>query len=168
MSGLDIVQPQDVIKEDKRNSIRRYLQTDSVCSICGAIVNSFYEDRCLVCDCGGTSFISGKTGVNLRVLLDFHLEELRGLCEIHGVRYGGRAQMVIRVLRKIDRVGKVDDNRIDEMLIRKIIIRNRKRFWFVKDIDDAVSRVRKCNIRLVDEKDMMSKDMMSKDMMSKD
>ena len=154
MSRIDIVQPQDVIREDTRNTKRRYLQTDSICSVCGAIVNSFYEDRCLVCDCGGTSFISGKIGVDLRLLLDFHIEDLKAICEIHGVRCGSRVQIIVAILKDLSNKRLLDD-KINERLIRKIIIRNRKKFWFVKDIGDAVSRARKCNIKLVDEKDVL-------------
>lgn len=154
--GMDIVPKDEVAKEDLRNSRRRFLQTDSICSICGAICNSIYEERCLICDCGSTSFISGDIGVNLRLLLNFHYEDLRALCEIHGVIYGNRAGMVVRILKELSNERLVEfDIRINEELIRRIIKRNHKKFWFIKDIEDAVYRVRKkCNIHLVDEREM--------------
>lgn len=161
---MDLISKDEVETEDKRNSIKRFLETDGICVTCGAIVNNYWEDKCLVCSCGGTgtdNFIGGKTGVNLRLLLRFHIEELKAISEIHGVSIGGRAKMVVGVLRDMEEKDSKRfrfDNRIDEGLIRKIIARNKRCFWFVKDIESAVIKVRYCNIKLVDEKDMMKDD----------
>lgn len=158
---MDIIHPKDVAEEDKRSSIRRFLETDSICIVCGAIINTYWEDKCIICNCGETrtdNFITGKVGINLRLLLRFHIEELRAISEMHGVSTGKRAKMVVGILRDMEenRFSRRFDNRIDEWLVIKIIARNRRCFWFVKDIENAMVKVRSdrvCNIKLVDEKD---------------
>ncbi len=97
--------------------------------------------------CDHTDFITGRQSVDLRILLDFHLEDIRALCEIHGCPEGGsRGKMVVNVMRRLH---SNLDKRIDERLVRKMIIRNRKKFRFWKDIEDAISRVKKPKIKLV-------------------
>jgi hypothetical protein len=148
---MDLIDAKDVEAESVRNTKRKYLTTDGICYGCGCINNAYYEDRCVICNCGGTSFISGKISVDLRLLIDFHIEELKATCEIHGVGIGGRAKMVADILYKID--NRVD-SRVNEKLVRKIIARNKKKFWFVRDIESAVIKAKGCNIRLVKEEDM--------------
>ena len=91
--------------------------------------------------CGHTDFIMGRQSVDLRILLDFHVEDLRAICEIHGCSEGGsRGKMVVNIMRQLY---PSLDKRIDDRLIRKMIVRNRKKFRFWKDIEDAISRAKK-------------------------
>ena len=102
-----------------------------------------------VCDrCDHVDFIMGRQSVDLRILLDFHVEDLRALCEIHGCSEGGsRGRMVVNIMKQLY---SNLDKRIDERLIRKMIVRNRKKFRFWKDIEAAISRAKKPGkIRLV-------------------
>ena len=91
--------------------------------------------------CKHEDFIKGRQSVDLRILLDFHVEDLRALCEIHGCPEGGsRGKMVINIMKQLY---SNLDKRIDERLIRKMIVRNRKKFRFWKDIEDAISRAKR-------------------------
>lgn len=98
--------------------------------------------------CQHADFIKGRQSVDLRILLDFHVEDLRALCEIHGCPEGGsRGKMVVNIMRQLH---SNLDKRIDDRLVRKMIIRNRKKFRFWKDIEDAITRAKKPGkIRLV-------------------
>lgn len=98
--------------------------------------------------CQHEDFIKGRQSVDLRILLDFHVDDLRALCEIHGCSEGGsRGKMVVNIMRQLH---SNLDKRINELLVRKMIIRNRKKFRFWKDIEDAISRAKKPGkIRLV-------------------
>lgn len=91
--------------------------------------------------CEHKDFIIGRQGVDLRILLDFHVEDIRALCEIHGCSEGGsRGKMVINIMKQLY---PHLDKRINENLVRKMIIRNRKKFRFWKDIQDAIDRAKK-------------------------
>lgn len=90
--------------------------------------------------CEHTDFIMGRQSVDLRILLDFHVEDLRALCEIHGCSEGGRGKMVINIMRQLH---SNLDKRIDERLIRKMIVRNRKKFRFWRDIESAISKAKR-------------------------
>ncbi len=158
---MKLVPEHDVIKtkkDDKRNSKRRYLTTDGICLRCGCIVNYCYEKRCVLC-CGSEEFLVGEHGQVLRELLELDIEQIKIACELRGIgRSGYRVKMTLELFKLIfPKLTKID-KRIDEMFVRKIIYRNRKKFWFVKDIEDAIIKVRHCNIRLVDEKDMRKED----------
>lgn len=98
--------------------------------------------------CRHTDFITGRQSVDLRILLDFHLEDIRALCEIHGCPEGGsRGKMVVNIMKHLH---SNLDKRVDERLVRKMIIRNRKKFRFWRDIEDAIGRAKKSGkIRLV-------------------
>jgi len=98
--------------------------------------------------CQHEDFIKGRQSVDLRILLDFHVDDLRALCEIHGCSEGGsRGKMVVNIMRQLH---SNLDKRINELLVRKMIIRNRKKFRFWKNIEDAISRAKKPGkIRLV-------------------
>ena len=98
--------------------------------------------------CQHEDFIKGRQSVDLRILLDFHVEDIRALCEIHGCPEGGsRGKMVVNIMRQLH---SNLDKRIDDRLVRKMIIRNRKKFRFWKNIEDAISRAKKPGkIRLV-------------------
>lgn len=182
---IDIISKNEVLQEDKRNTKKMMLPTDAICSKCGVIFNSVYEDECVICDdyqeikdgikdktkdkedveepiirfveekedngqevCRHEDFIKGRQSVDLRILLDFHVEDLRALCEIHGCSEGGsRGKMVINIMRQLH---SSLDKRIDERLVRKMIIRNRKKFRFWRDIEDAIGRAKRPGkIRLV-------------------
>lgn len=196
---MELVPNNEVTQEDKRNTKKMMLPTDAVCSKCGIIFNSVYENSCLICDdyhddtnveinveinvvkevigdkdkdrgkpvlrileekddvdkevsdrcCDHTDFIMGRQSVDLRILLDFHIEDLRALCEIHGCSEGGsRGRMVVNIMKQLH---PNLDKRIDERLVRKMIIRNRKRFRFWKDIDIAINRAKRSGkIKIVD------------------
>ena len=91
--------------------------------------------------CDHTDFIMGRQSVDLRILLDFHLEDIRALCEIHGCSEGGsRGKMVVNIMKHLH---SNLDKRIDEHLVRKMIIRNRKKFRFWRDIDSALSKAKR-------------------------
>ena len=97
--------------------------------------------------CDHKDFIMGRQSVDLRILLDFHVEDLRALCEIHGCTEGGsRGKMVINIMKQLY---SNLDKRINERLVRKMIVRNRKKFRFWRDIEDAINRAKKPKIRLV-------------------
>lgn len=98
--------------------------------------------------CQHEDFIKGRQSVDLRILLDFHVEDLRALCEIHGCSEGGsRGKMVVNIMRQLH---SNLDKRINELLVRKMIIRNRKKFRFWKDIECAINKAKRPGkIRLV-------------------
>lgn len=179
---MELIPNNEVFQEDKRNTKKTILPTDAVCTKCGVIFNSVYEDQCFICEfydkedtdkkgidkvenkedmnepiikilkdedefkeedevCDHTDFIIGRQSVDLRILLDFHVEDLRALCEIHGCPEGGsRGKMVINIMKQLH---QNLDKRIDELLVRKMITRNRKKFRFWRDIEDAISRAKK-------------------------
>jgi hypothetical protein len=188
---MELVPNNEVFQEDKRNTKKTILPTDAVCTKCGVIFNSVYEDQCFVCEffdkdtdkenvykkeikeepvikfvnedeckeeedevCDHTDFIIGRQSVDLRILLDFRMEDLRALCEIHGCPEGGsRGKMVVNIMRHLH---SNLDKRINELLVRKMIVRNRKKFRFWRDIEDAIGRAKKPRkIKLVKAEDCL-------------
>lgn len=192
---MEIVPKNDVFQNDKRNTKKTILPTDAVCTKCGVIFNSVYEDQCFICElydkddtgkvgidkkenkedandpiikilkdedeckeeeevCDHTDFIIGRQSVDLRILLDFHVEDLRALCEIHGCPEGGsRGKMVVNIMRQLY---PHLDKRINELLVRKMIMRNRKKFRFWRDIEDAINRAKRPGrIKLVSAEDCL-------------
>jgi soluble cytochrome b562 len=198
LDRMDLIPKNEVFQNDKRNTRKMFLATDAICTQCGIIFNSAYEDDCVICDpeinniedieyenksenksirdhvekarqyvkeidkidnekrddnkevkCEHKDFIIGRQGVDLRILLDFHVEDLRALCEIHGCTEGGsRGKMVINIMKQLY---PYLDKRINENLVRKMIVRNRKKFRFWKDIEDAITRAKKPGkIKIVD------------------
>lgn len=154
---MELVQSKDVYDADKRNSKKRFLTTDAICVRCGTIINSCYENDCFICEeptevCDHSEFITGHESVDLRILLNFRIEDLKALAELYGCSEGsGRAKAVAGLMKKLH---SNLDKRITDILIRKIILRNRKKFWFWKDLDDAVIKAKKPKgIRLIDPKD---------------
>lgn len=139
---MKLVDKKDVEQVDERNSKKRFLQTDALCLSCGSILNAYYENECFICKCGESrdkNFITGKLGVNIRLLLRFHIEELKALSEINGVRMGSRAQMVIGLLKRFEiSEGRKFDNRLNEDFVNRIIRRNKRCFWFITDIEKAM------------------------------
>lgn len=154
--GLTLVSQDEVIKEDKRNSRWRYLETDAVCVSCGCINNHHYYDTCVICrcKCGNSLFIYGKLSIDLRLLLDLKIEEIKDLCEMRGLYLGSRASMIVRILKHFHK-GRFDE-RINEQLIKKIMMRNKRKFKFAVDIDNAVQKVkREIKLELVKEEDVL-------------
>lgn len=154
MYGMELIPRHEVFQTDKRNTKKTLLPIDAICTECGIIFNSYYEESCILCDdkrmigytdktedaCGHKEFIVGKQSVDLRILLDFHIEDLRALCEIHGCQGGSRGKMAINIMK---RLYPSLDKRIDESLVRKMIKRNSRRFRFWRDIEDAITRAKK-------------------------
>lgn len=156
---MELVPGRDVYDVDKRNTKKTFLATDAICTVCGAIINSNYVEDCVICDdshnsCDHKDFITGRQSVDLRILLDFHIEDLKALAELHGCSEGGgRTKTVAGLMKKL--YSNLLDKRINDVLIRKIVLRNRKKFWFWRDIDSAMSKARKPNcIPLVPKKDV--------------
>lgn len=152
---MDII-PENEVYTDTRNTKKTFLLTDAICIDCGAIFNSVYEDECILCDegdkeakveehkeyrpkCNHRNFITGKQSIDIRILLDFHIEDIIALCELHGCSTGSRAKMTANIMKKIY---PYLNERIDEMLIRKIIKRNSRSFWYIKDIDLALDNIK--------------------------
>lgn len=158
---LDLVPHDEVIKEDRRNTRKRFLETDAICALCGCVNNAYWEDNCVVCSCkcGNRSFITGKIAIDLRLLMDFHIEELKSLCEIHGISFGSRASMTVRLLKEFHDGYKNRnkfDERINEVLIKKILTRNKRKFRFTIDIMNAVDVIkRNIKFELVKEEDIL-------------
>ncbi len=153
--SMELVSDKDVFDVDKRDTKKRFLTTDAICTKCGVIINSNYEEDCFICDdsiktCDHNDFITGRQSVDLRILLDFHIDDLKALAELHGCSEGGGRTKTVAGLMKKLYAGSID-KRINDALIRKIVLRNRKKFWFWRDIDDAMSKARKPKgIALVD------------------
>ena len=153
---ISLVPQDEVIKEDKRNSKKRFLPTDAVCVSCGCVNNHFWYNDCIICKCkcGNSDFIYGKLSIDLRLLLDFHIEDLRNLCEIRRLYFGSRASMTIRLLKEFHK--ERFDNRINELLIKKIMKRNIKKFRFTVDLTEAVCKVkREIKLKLVGIEDVL-------------
>jgi len=153
---IRLVQENEVAKEDKRNSKQRYLETDAVCLSCGCINNHHYYNSCVVCrcKCGNSEFIYGKISIDLRLLMDLDVEELKSMCEIRGIYTGSRASMTVRLLREFHK--DAFDKRVNEQLIKKIMKRNKKKFRFTVDITEAVCKVKKeIKLALVREEDVL-------------
>ena len=156
---MKLVSECDVLKIDKRNTKRRYLVTDGICFRCGAIINYSYQKRCILC-CGSNEFLVGEQSTVLRDLLELDIEQLRTFCELRGISGSGSRtkltlDLFVRIFPKLTKV----DNRINELFIRKIIYRNRRRFWYIANIESAIYDIKRnrcrVSIRLVDEKDMV-------------
>lgn len=168
---LDLVPMNEVYYDDKRNTKKTLLPTDGICVKCGIIFNAYYNRDCVICEgsgggraneeiikivkegsggkenvCDHKEFIFGKQSVSLRILLDYGIEDLRGLCEVHGCAEGSRGKMVIGIMKKLH---NPLDKRINEELIRKMIKRNSRKFRFWKNIEDAIHRAKKPDITLV-------------------
>ncbi len=151
--SIDIIPVDQVEKSDKRNTKRRFLPTDGICLHCAAIINSVYEEQCIICDCGSNNFITGFISIQIRSLLNLEIYDLEALNELRGYGTGSRPKMVINIL-------KSSNKKINEELIRKIIIRNRKKFFYMKNIDNIITKTKKqiklnkpVNIQIIDIED---------------
>jgi len=158
---MDLVPKSEVFQEETRNTKKTILPTDAICVKCGVIFNSYYEGQCIICEedtegtdtkerCDHKEFVTGRESVDLRILLDYHIEDLRALCDVHGCSSGSRGKMTINIMKKLH---SSLDPRIDENLVRKMIKRNNRRFRFWKDIEDAIKRAKKSRIVLVSAED---------------
>ena len=153
---FDLVSSDDVKEKETRNTKKTLLPTDAICVKCGAIFNNYYEDQCIMCNdddhieemCDHKEFITGRESVDLRILLDYRMEDLQALAELHGCAEGGsRGRITIKIMEKLH---SSLDKRIDDNLIRKMIKRNNRKFRFWTDIEGAIYRAKKSwNIALV-------------------
>lgn len=157
---VDIIPVDQVEKSDKRNSKRRFLPTDGICLHCAAIINNVYENQCIICDCGNNNFITGNPSIQIRSLLNLEIYDLEALNELRGYSVSSRPRMIINILKSSYSLNSLNNRRINEELIRKIIIRNRKKFFYMKNIDDIITKTKKqiklnkpINIRLIDIED---------------
>ncbi len=164
---MELVSAKDVYDADKRDTKKRFLTTDAICTKCGVIINSNYEDECVICNdpqdkCDHSEFITGHQSVNLRILLDFPIDDLRALAELHGCSEGsGRTKTVAGIMKKLH---NDLDARINDTLIRKIVLRNRKKFWFWRDIESEMSKARKPKgVTLIAAKDVKVKEISVRD-----
>jgi hypothetical protein len=100
--------------------------------------------------------------------LELDIEQVKFACELRGVsgsRSGSRSKLTLDLFKLIFPKLTNIDNRINEFFIQKIIYRNRKRFWYVKDIESIINDIRrqsnerrykyKVNLKLVDAKDVV-------------
>lgn len=125
----------DLLRENVRH---HFLSTDAVCTNCGCILNGYYEDECIICSCGKDSFISGKIAMDIRTLLNIHLNDLRVICVLHDISLGSRSKMVYGIIRKV-----YPSTSVNEHLIRIMILKNRKMFWYTRDIESAIKRIKR-------------------------
>lgn len=163
---LDIIPEENTKKEDTRNTKKRFLDSDCICLDCGAINNGVYENSCVICSCKGSSFITGDIGVDLRLLLNMNMEELKAIAYIRDINVSNRIGIILEVLKIYhpEIKGEIKGNkRIDKLLIRKIIVRNRRRLWYWKDIDSFIdthignkkTNKKKINIRIIPKEDVI-------------
>lgn len=161
---MELVPDSEMYQEDTRNTKKKFLLTDAICIKCGVIFNSYWEDQCLICYdiekredlCDHREFIIGRQCVDIRTLLDFHLEDLKAIIELSGLPIKSRAEMTYDIMKKWH---PSLDKRISAELIRKIIRRNGKRFWYIRDIEKAIYRAKKqINIPIVKEDECLSVD----------
>lgn len=157
--NIKLVPKIDVYETDTRNSKKRFLSTDGICIECGAIINSIYEHDCFICNddsCKHSELITGHQIVDLRKLLDFNTEDLKALSELNGCTGEcGKSKIVIKLIKTLH---LNLDKRIDCTLIRKICLRNRRRFWFCGNIADEIHKYRKPKIQLIDAKDVINEE----------
>lgn len=152
---IDLIDKEEVYNEDARNTKKRYLDTDGICTRCGCIINAKYEDKCIICsECGGKDLITGKVVVTLRLLLDFSFNDLRELAVLRGCRTGNRARTIIELIRIIHPGVVTKYTVVNESLVRKIIKRGKKSLWYLRDIDTTMRKVYHINIPLVSKDDV--------------
>lgn len=155
---MDIVHEKDVRKII--NTKKRFLPRDGICIRCAAIINSVYENQCIICDCGSNNFIIGNLSIQIRSLLNLEIYDLEALNELRGYSAGSRSKMVINILRSSHTLDSLNNKGINEELIRKIILRNRKKFFYMKNLDNIIRKTKKyiktdkpINIKLIDIED---------------
>lgn len=142
---LTLLAKEDIIEEDSEAK-KMFLTTDGICKKCGAIINTYYENSCFLCDCGGKSFITGKISVEIRELLEYNIEYLRTLCDMYDIGQGSRSRMIVKIVDYINH-----NNKIDERLIKMIITRNNaKKNWFVSSIETNNNNIRTTRLKLVE------------------
>lgn len=165
--NIDLIPKTDVVKPDLRNSKKRILESDNICINCGCIINGYWEDSCIICECKGRDFVVGKISRDIRLLLEMNIDELKIICDLEGISpNNSRSRLTINLMRKIHPILK---NRkyqlIDEILIRKIILRNHRKFRYMQEIEDFVKRKKdnkhdnknyyQPNIKLISDKDVL-------------
>ena len=130
---LDNIPQEEVEKVDLRNSKKRYLVTDRICTKCCAINNIYYENHCVICRCGSEEFISGRISKDIRILLNFGVDELRMIAELEGVSGSTKIVITRNLIRKIY-PNHIHINKVSHDLIRKIMRRSKKKCWYLKEI----------------------------------
>ncbi len=144
---IKYIDSSDVSDIDNRHNKRLYLESDFICINCGVIFNSCYQDDCVICkihdyvhECGCNEYVTGKLSVSIRSVLDFHIQDLKALNQIYGYNNSSRAKMVVNIMSSI----YPDlDKRINDRFIKKIILRNSRKFSFLRDIDAAMKNVKR-------------------------
>ena len=147
---VEYIDSSDVSDIDNRHNRRLYLEGDFICINCGVIFNSCYQENCMVCkvhdyvhECGCNEYVTGKLSISIRSILDFHIQDLKALNSIYGYNNSSRSQMVINIISSIY---PNLDKRINKTLIKKIILRNHKKFSFLRDIDAAMRSVKRVHM----------------------
>jgi len=144
---MKLIKSSEVYNDSDKSTKKRYLKTDAICTKCGVIFNSYYEDDCVICYdedkercnlCDHSEFVIGEQCVYLRNLLDMHIEELGIVNAIYGYLNSNRNRMTINIMKKV--YLKLD-KKINESLIKKIIYRNRRRFWYMRDIEIEMCKI---------------------------
>lgn len=114
----------------------RFLETDAICKQCGAVINGYYETSCIVCSCGGDNFVSGRVCIDIRILLNVRLYELKVISLINRLPLGSRSRMTYQIIKK-----RYSNNiNFDESLIKNMIRSNKKSYWYIKNIKNALDR----------------------------
>ena len=154
---MKLILSSDVCNDNSSRAIKKYLRTDAICVKCGAIFNNFYEDDCIICDdnehdkfCDHSEFVTGRQCVDLRNMLDLQLEELSFINSLQGYTNSSRNRMVINVLKN---KYKILDKRIDKSLIKKVIRRNKRKFWYMKNVESDMRKISMPNIDIIKEVD---------------
>ena len=119
---------------------KSYSDVDSICIKCGTIINSYWEDNCVICLCGSSNFVSDKIAIDIRKLLNKHLDDLKVICILHDIALGSRYKIVYEIIKRLYPFQCGKENKITERLIRLMVLRNRRKFWFVVDIENLVRK----------------------------
>jgi len=149
--SIDLIPEKDVAKPDLRNSKKSFLDIDHICLTCGAIINLYWADDCIVCDCKPRNFVPSKISKDIRLILEMPIEELKLISDLEGLpANSSRVKLTINLLRKIHPILKnPNHSNIDEILIRKVILRNHRKFSYMKDIEDLVKRKKPIKVDVV-------------------
>lgn len=127
----------DILRKES-NIRHHFLNTDAICTKCGCILNGYYEDKCVICSCGEDNFISGKIVMDIRTLLNIRLNDLRVICVLHDISLGSRSRMVFGIIKKV-----YPSTSVNEHLIRIMILKNGKMFWYTRDIETSIKRIKR-------------------------
>ena len=153
---MKLIDSSDVRNDSGKSVKRRYLETDMICIKCGIIFNGYYEDDCVICyedkerdeKCNHDEFVTGDKVVYLRYLLDMHIDELCIVNAMCGYSNSNKNRMTINIMKNT--YHKLD-KKINEDLVKKITYRNKRRFWYVKDVKrEVLKRSASLNLSIID------------------